>query len=252
MIKAALIGYGRMGQAIDALAEEQGVEIISRIDPKEAKAEWRSLSSEAVDGADVCIDFTQPNKVVSNIEFLTNLGKPVVIGTTGWSGEMERVKSLVANREIALFYSDNFSIGMNLFKMIVGEAAAIIDSWPHYDVALTEWHHRHKLDSPSGTARAIAEILLDKVERKKRVVTESLQRKPEEEELHLQSIRCGAIPGRHQVIIDSPADSITIEHSARNRDGFAIGALVAAKWLVGKRGIFSMKDLLEGESDEKA
>lgn len=252
MLKVALIGYGRMGQAIDQLADENGIEITSRIDPRHPKAQWQELVPQAVDSADVCIDFTVPSEALSNMKILGDYGKSVVVGTTGWYELLPQVKKLTENGNIGIFYSDNFSIGMNLYKKIVAYAASLVNEWPGYDISLVEQHHRQKLDSPSGTAKSIANILIDQIERKKRIVTDCLQRQPEDDELHIQSLRCGSIPGTHQVVIDSAADTITLTHQARNRNDFALGALAAAKWLHGRIGLFNMEDLLGGESHERS
>lgn len=246
MLKVALIGYGRMGQAIDGIAQENGVEIISRIDPRHPQAQWQELTPQAIAGADVCIDFTEPSEVMSNIQMLGEYNTPVVIGTTGWYDHLQQAQEVAERENIGIFYSDNFSIGMNIFKKIIAHAAQLIDEWSNYDVALFEKHHRKKLDSPSGTANAIADILLSNISRKSNIVTDCLQRQPKEEELHIQSVRCGSIPGTHEVIMDSTADTITITHQARNRNDFALGAVVAAKWLHGRTGIFCMEDMLGG------
>lgn len=244
MLKATLIGYGRMGQAIHQLANDEEIEIISRIDPHHPKAEWRELVPQAVEGADICIDFTTPGEVLGNIERLGDYGKSIVVGTTGWYDHLERARQIAERKQIGLFYSENFSIGMNLFKKIVAHAASLINDWPSYDVALIEQHHRRKLDSPSGSAMAVARLLLKNIRRKKWIVTESLQREPKENEIHVQSVRCGSIPGTHQVLFDSAADQITITHEARNRNDFALGALLAAKWLHGRKGLYNMDDLM--------
>lgn len=251
MLKVALIGYGRMGQAIDSIANEHGIEITSRIDPRHPKAQWQELIPQAVGNADVCIDFTEPSEVVANLSLLGEYGKSVVVGTTGWYDLLPEARQVSDRDNIGIFYSDNFSIGMNLFKKIAAYAASLVNEWPGYDIALMEHHHRQKLDSPSGTAKAIANILIDEIDRKKRIVTDCLQRQPDDDELHVQSIRCGSIPGTHQVIMDSTADTITVTHQARNRNDFALGALTAAKWLHGRTGLYSMEDMLGGVSHER-
>lgn len=242
MTKITLIGYGKMGQAIDSIAEENGVEIVARVDPKHPKAEWQELLAKAVEECDICIDFTKPEEVINNIKLIGKHKKNVVIGTTGWYDKLSEVKELADQYKIGIFYSDNFSIGMHLFKQVVSYASNLINDWPHYDIALLEKHHKNKLDSPSGTALALTDILLNNIERKKKITTDSLDRAPNENELHVQSLRCGSLPGTHQVIIDSPADTIKLEHQARNRLGFALGALITAKWLENKTGVYTMED----------
>ncbi|MEM1282028.1 MAG: 4-hydroxy-tetrahydrodipicolinate reductase [Chlamydiota bacterium] len=251
MLKVALIGYGRMGQAIDSIAGEHDIEITSRVDPKHPKAQWQELTPQAVVHADVCIDFTEPKEVVGNMKILGEYGKSIVVGTTGWYDLLTQAEEVCSRDSIGIFYSDNFSIGMNLYKKIVAYAASLINEWPGYDIALMEHHHRQKLDSPSGTAKAIANILIDQVDRKKRIINDSLQRQPHDDELHVQSMRCGSIPGTHQVMIDSSADTITLTHQARNRNDFALGALTAAKWLHGRVGLFNMEDMLGGINHER-
>jgi 4-hydroxy-tetrahydrodipicolinate reductase len=252
MLKVALIGYGRMGQAIDSIARDHEIEIISRIDPTHPNAQWQELVPQAVGNADICIDFTEPNKVMNNLKMLGDYGKSVVVGTTGWYDLLGEARQMADRDNMGIFYSDNFSIGMNIFKRVVAHAAKLINDWPNYDIALTEQHHRHKLDSPSGTAKSIANILLDGIDRKKTIVTDCLQREPKDEELHVQSLRFGSIPGTHQVIMDSAADTITITHQARNRNDFALGALTAAKWLHGRTGLFNMEDMLGGINHERS
>jgi len=247
MTTAALIGYGKMGKVIDRLASKSGIAIVSRIDPEDSQADWKELTSEAVEGADVCIDFSHPDAVVKNIRQCVALKKPIVIGTTGWDAQEKTVQKIVEESKIGAVYAKNFSIGVNLFIQIVKEAAKLINDWPQYDVGVMEQHHRMKADSPSGTAFLLAEMLLKKIDRKTEMNRNRIERKINSDELHVASMRCGDIPGTHSVIIDSDVDTIELVHRARNREGFALGALEAAKWIVGRKGFYHLKEILKQE-----
>jgi len=182
---------------------------------------------------------------VRNIEALAKRGLNVVVGTTGWYDQLPRVRDIVAKNKIGFFYTPNFSLGVQLFWKIVAQAAALMDGFEDYDVFGHEWHHAHKTDSPSGTAKRTAEIILQHLHRKKTLVTQTLMRAPRPEELHFTSTRGGDIPGTHRVTFDSPYDTIDITHTARSRAGFAAGAVRAAEWLKGKKGFFTMDDYLQ-------
>lgn len=209
------------------------------------------ISINTVKESDVCIDFSHPDAILNNIHTLAKAGKNIVVGTTGWYDKLDEVKQIVKKNRIGLLYSPNFSIGVNLFLEIVSAAAKLLDLFPDYDVGMIEAHHNQKVDSPSGTALAISQELLKQIKRKKRIV-EELQGKPiPSDAIHLSTLRCGAIPGTHSVIFDSPADTITLTHQARSREGFALGAVVAAEWLVGKQGLFTLNDLLKEKNHGK-
>ncbi len=241
-MKIALIGYGRMGKEIAAVARVKGMEVVS-IDPKE-EADFKEISASSMKGVDVAIDFTHPSVVVENIRALAALGVDVVVGTTGWYGRMGEVEEIARKSNIGLIWSGNFSIGVNVFFRVVENAAVLIDSLPEYDISVHEVHHSKKADSPSGTAHMIGDIILKSMGRKTAMTTESLSRPIRPEELHVTSERVGSIPGIHTVTIDSNADTIELRHTARTRSGFALGAVMAAQFIYGKKGMYSIDDLM--------
>ncbi|MFC1691411.1 4-hydroxy-tetrahydrodipicolinate reductase, partial [Nanoarchaeota archaeon] len=168
----------------------------------------------------------------------------IVMGTTGWNDQMDEVKKIVEENGIGFIYGSNFSIGVNVFFKMIENAAKIMDKVDDYDVYGHEFHHNQKLDSPSGTAKSMANILLDNMSRKNTLVTDVVNRKIEPNELHFSSTRVGNIPGTHSIGFDSTADTIELKHTARNRSGFALGAVMAAEWIQNKKGFFSVEDMM--------
>lgn len=237
-----LIGYGKMGRMIHSLAESHGCRVRSVIDPSQPDCAGE-ISADALIG--VCLDFSHPDSVLANIRSVTEAGKSLVVGTTGWLSHLPEVEDLVAAKGTGLLYGANFSLGMNLFNHIVAYAAQICDKFPDYDVCGWEMHHNQKADSPSGTALQLAETLVQASSRKDTPVYDRLNRRIEPNELHFASLRGGAVPGTHSVIFDSEADSLELTHRARSRLGFALGALEAAKWLAGRKGVFSFNQMME-------
>ncbi len=244
-MKLALIGYGQMGKMIENCASERGDEIISTIDPYSPQAKFPQITAESLAGADAAICFTQPDSALENIQKVLQCKVPLIMGTTGWTHQIKQVRAWVQESGVAMLYSSNFSLGVNLFFRMVEEATRIIEPFDLYDVMGTEWHHRLKKDSPSGTALTLGGLLLENLSRKTSLVTERLDRQPKAEELHFASVRGGAIPGTHQVLFDSEFDSIELTHRARTRKGFAYGSLLAANWILGKKGFFTEKDLMD-------
>ncbi len=246
MTRMALIGYGQMGKILQNLAAEKGHEITAIVDPYNPYAEgcFKEINQEALSGAEVCIDFTHPQAVVNNIKQIAALGKNMVIGTTGWYDQMDAVKQMVEANQVGLIWSGNFSIGVNALFKIMAYAARVFNNLPDYDVLGHEFHHNKKADSPSGTANMLANILLDNIDRKQKLVGEMLDRRIEPDELHFSSSRGGAIPGIHQVMFDSTVDTIEIKHTARGRAGFATGAMMAAEFIQNKTGFFNINDLM--------
>jgi 4-hydroxy-tetrahydrodipicolinate reductase len=240
-MRIALIGYGKMGKEVQKIALERGHTIAAIIDPKEKEKE---ISEHSIGSADLCIDFTEPGAVLGNIQKLAALKKNVVIGTTGWEEALPQVKRIVQESGIGAVCSPNFSIGVLLFLKIVEEAAKLINRFDLYDVSGHEEHHRLKCDSPSGTSKILCDLLIANIERKKQVVYDRINNPIDPEQLHFSSLRCGSIPGSHTVLLDSPHDTITICHQARNRQGFASGAILAAEWLAGKSGFYTMNDII--------
>ncbi len=245
MTNIALIGYGKMGQMVHRFAAAKGHTITAVVDPIAGGDCHKEITAEVLSGADVCIDFTSPQTAVANIRQLAALGKNMVIGTTGWYNQMDEVKRIVQERRVGLIWSGNFSIGVNCLFRIVGSAARIFNNLPDYDVLGHEFHHKGKADSPSGTAVMLGKILLDNLDRKERLVTDKLDRKIEPDEIQFSSTRGGAIPGTHLVMFDSPADTIEIKHTARGREGFAAGAVMAAEFIQGKTGFYTIDDLMD-------
>jgi len=243
-MKVALIGYGKMGREVERVAVQRGHTISGRIDPEGLDANQQLISVSALGGADVCIEFTSPGAVLENLRLLAGLETPVVVGTTGWYQHLTEVEKLVRDANIGLVYAPNFSLGVNLFYQIVGKAAELFQPFKEYDVSLIETHHRQKVDSPSGTAKKLSEILRTKFPRKKRIVTGSLNRAIDEDELHVVSLRTGHVPGVHSVIFDSSADTIELTHTVRSRGGFASGAVLAAEWVRDRKGLFTFEQVL--------
>ena len=235
-----------MGRAAHKVALERGHDVPVIIDPGAEEATCKNLSVETLKGAvDVAIDFSRGDAVLENARICAEAGVNLVVGTTGWYEKMEEVRKIVANK-IGFLYSSNFSIGVNLYFKIVEEAARLVNAFDEYDVWGHEIHHYNKADSPSGTAKTLEKILLKNIKRKTAVVEDKLDRRREMNEIHFSSVRGGLVNFGHTVGFDSPADRILITHEARCRDGYALGAVKAAEWLVGKKGFFGMEDFLGG------
>jgi len=237
-MKIALIGYGKMGQTIDKIARERGHEIVSIIDINNLE----DFDSELFKSADVAIEFTSPEVAVANIRscFKTNI--PVVCGSTGWHEFMPEIRKEVEEGGKTLFWSSNFSLGMNLFFALNKYLARLMNQFPDYGVEMTEVHHTQKLDAPSGTAITLAEGIFENLERKNRWVKE---REENPDELAIKSIREGTVPGIHTIRYESDVDHITITHDAKSRQGLALGAVIAAEFTAGKKGMLGMADLLK-------
>lgn len=240
-MKIALIGYGKMGKMVEQVAISKGYSIMARIAPQQ---QYQTITPESVGQADICIDFSHPACAVENIRQAAALGKNIVMGTTGWYHHIDEVKNIIEQANIGFLYSPNFSLGVALFLEIISQAASLISPFDAYDVGGYEIHHNQKKDAPSGTAKAIVKQLLSHIPRKKEVVYEMGDTAISPEQIHFTSIRTGSVPGTHSVFFDSPADTITLTHTARNREGFASGAIRAAEWLQGKKGFFSLNDML--------
>lgn len=239
-MKIALIGYGKMGRVVEEVAQARGHTIVAKIDPN---GPHKTPTAEALHDAHVCIDFSHPSCAVNNIKQLVALGKDIVMGTTGWYSHLEEITGLIHQNPVGLIYSPNFSIGVNLFLQIVSEAASLINAFESYDVGVFEAHHNKKADSPSGTAKAIAKTVLNRMSRKRVLVEGQVEGQIAKDALQISSLRCGSIPGTHSVIFDSPADTITLTHEARSREGFAIGAVAAAEWVHGRKGLYTIEDM---------
>jgi 4-hydroxy-tetrahydrodipicolinate reductase len=240
-MKLAIIGYGRMGYEIEAIARSRSHEVITF--DTQCKADFCEITEENMKGVDVAIDFTIPETAISNTKILNNLKINTVMGTTGWYNKTADMKK--AAKDIGFIWSGNFSIGVNLFFNILEKASKIMNKVQEYDVLAYEAHHNKKKDSPSGTANMMADILIKNLDKKDKLVTERLDRPIKENELHFASIRGGSIPGTHSIQFDSAADNIELKHTARNRSGFALGAVLAAEWVKGKKGFFNINDFMK-------
>lgn len=248
-MKIALIGYGKMGREIERIARARGHEIVSIIDIDNRQ----DFGSDAFRSAGVAIEFTKPDAAYDNCLRAFAAGVKVVSGTTGWEdrhwAEMERLCGEEGN---TLFWASNFSLGVAIFSAVNRYLARIMNGFPEYDVSLTETHHIHKLDAPSGTAITLAEAIVENLDRKKGWVKGYLQT-PEGTEagctgcgtdkLPVNAIRRGEVPGIHSIRYESEADSITITHDAKNRSGFALGAVLAAEYTAGHTGLLGLEDL---------
>lgn len=249
-MKIALIGYGKMGHEIERIALSRGHEIVCKIDIDNQA----DFESEQFHNADVAIEFTAPTQAYDNIMRAFKAGVKVVSGSTGWMSEhCEEMRSLCANGDKTLFWSSNFSIGVALFSLVNSYLAKLMNGYPIYDVSMSETHHIHKLDAPSGTAITLAEGIISELERKTKWVEGTLtapdgtisgKKEYAPSEIRIDSIREGVIAGIHEICYDCDADSITIVHNAKNRSGLAFGAVLAAEYTNGKRGLLTMKDLM--------
>ena len=234
-MKIALIGYGKMGREIEAIAREQGETIAQVFEIGNV------VRPESLADVDVCIDFSMPDAVLSNIHAAIEARRDIVVGTTGWYQHLPELKNAV--KESGLLYSANFSLGMNYFFRIVRRAGELMNGAADYDPYVHEVHHRQKLDSPSGTALRLARILLETIDRKKEILGQPPVGQIGPEMLHVTSTRAGVVAGTHTVAFDSEADFIELTHVAKTRKGFALGALAAARWLHGRKGIYTMDDV---------
>ncbi|MFP4643795.1 MAG: 4-hydroxy-tetrahydrodipicolinate reductase [Spirochaetales bacterium] len=248
----AVVGYGRMGHEIEQVLQSRGHACPARIDPVASGADAVSLDEAfaATPKPDAVIEFAAPAGVVDNARWYADHGVAAVVGTTGWEERREEVRRIVERADGAYLWGANFSVGANLFFALVEAAGTLIDHFDDYDPMLFEQHHRGKKDSPSGTALEAARRLIAVSSRKKEIVTEALQRPINPEELHVASLRGGSVPGTHQLSFDSPFDTITVSHSARTRAGFALGSVLAAEWLSGRSGFYSVDDFFADQLDQ--
>lgn len=236
-MKLAIIGYGKMGQAIADLALEKGHEVILKITAENAA----ELTKENLKKADVAVEFTRPETAVKHLLMCFRCNVPVVSGTTGWLDELPRVLQARKEYNGGFFYASNFSIGVNITFAVNRVLARLMQDQPNYEVGMEEIHHTQKLDAPSGTAITLAQDILEEIERKTSWVNQAEHGK---QELPIVSQRIEGVPGTHEIRYTSEVDTITLRHEAHSREGFARGALKAAEWMVGKSGYFGMSDLL--------
>jgi 4-hydroxy-tetrahydrodipicolinate reductase len=238
MLKIGLFGYGKMGRAIESLASENGAEIVWRIDVENRSEATPALLRQA----DVAVEFTRPEAAFGNVILCLQNGLPVVSGTTGWLEKLPEAQDFCQKNGGALLWASNFSVGVNLFFALNGFLSKLMNERAEYAPSVTEIHHIHKLDAPSGTALTLVNEILERVKRTSGWALAPVP--PKEGEILVTAIREGEVPGTHLVKWQSSVDEIGIEHRAHSRMGFASGAILAAKWLAGKRGVFTMKDVL--------
>jgi 4-hydroxy-tetrahydrodipicolinate reductase len=236
-LKIIISGYGKMGKEVEKMALQKGHEILLVIDNEE---DWKT-NAHKIKYADVAVDFSMPATAVENIIKFLEAGIPVVSGTTGWNDKFEEVKNICLAKKQTLFFAPNFSIGVNILFTMNKKLAELMKNFPQYDMHVEETHHTQKLDSPSGTAIALANDLISINERKNKWVNTP---SAFNNFLEIKSIREGNICGVHDVIYTSDSDTIELKHIAKNRSGLATGALMAAEWVIGKKGVFGMNDLL--------
>lgn len=226
-MRIAILGYGKMGKLVETIALREGLEVGAKLDIAD-NPDGSGITASSMEGVDVAIEFSQPDAVIGNIEAAARAGVHVVVGTTGWSDKRNRVERIVLDSGIGLVYGANFSLGMNLFFEIVSHSARLIGMLPQYDAYMAEEHHRAKKDAPSGTALNLLDLMRPHLNNPN---------------LNIASVRAGSIPGTHVIGFDSEADTIVLEHRARSRQGFAEGAVLAARWIAGKKGFYDFRQV---------
>tara|TARA_B110000977_G_scaffold201393_1_gene295785 strand:- start:264 stop:983 length:720 start_codon:yes stop_codon:yes gene_type:complete len=236
-MKIGLLGYGKMGKAIERIALERGHEIVLKID----SANQNSLNKESFDQVDVALEFSLPETAQQNIEEALRAKTPVICGTTGWLKNLDSVHHLCRSKNAAFLYASNFSLGVNLFFELNKKLAKLMAKHQEYDVGITEIHHTQKLDAPSGTAISLADQIIKENQQKETWVLNNVKAK---NNLKIEALREDGVPGTHSVEYQSEIDTLSIKHVAHSRDGFAFGAVLAAEWILNKKGLFSMKDVL--------
>lgn len=230
-MKIALLGYGKMGKVIERIALERGHVIVLKKSSKD--------SFEGLENADVAIDFSVPSSAVGHITECLTTTIPVISGTTGWLEDYEKIVALCNEKKGSFIYGSNFSLGVNIFFELNEYLAKMMHNLKQYNVSMEEIHHTQKLDAPSGTAISLANGIV-----KNSAYTNWTLENPKDNEIHIEAKRIENVPGTHSVFYDSEVDQIEIKHTAHSREGFALGAVIAAEWLVGKKGVFTMKDVL--------
>ena len=242
-MKIVLLGYGKMGQFIEKFAVKRGHEVVLIVDEHNRP----DIKAEDLAGADVAIDFSVPHAALENIGLCFEANLPIVVGTTGWYEHLEEIKQMCVEDGQTMLYGSNFSIGVNIFFHINKMLAKAMEPYKQYDVQVEEIHHIHKLDSPSGTAITIAEGIIENNDSKSSWVNDLVGSDQEvitkPNELLIESLRIEEVPGTHTVVYSSEVDQIEFKHTAHNREGFALGAVVAAEWLQGKKGFYQVTEV---------
>jgi len=236
-MKIALLGYGKMGKVIESIALDRGHQIVLK--------KTSSNSFDGLEDADVAIDFSIPTVAVENISACLNSSIPIVSGTTGWLEQYQQMVDLCKEKEGVFLYGSNFSLGVNLFFELNEYLAKLMSKFKEYTVSMEEIHHVHKLDKPSGTAITLANGIIKNTDKKQWVI-----QNPTPDDVFIDVKRIKNVPGTHSILYTSEVDYIKIEHTAHNREGFALGSILAAEWIIGKKGVFTMRDVLEFEKTE--
>ena len=232
-MKIALLGYGKMGKVIEQIALERGHEIVLK--------KGGNNSFDGLENADVAIDFSIPTAAIANITECINRGIPVVSGTTGWLEDYHKMEHLCKEKNAAFIYGSNFSLGVNLFFELNDHLAKMMSKFSQYSVSMEEIHHTQKLDKPSGTAITLANSVINNTDKNNWSI-----KNPASDDVFIDVKRIENVPGTHSIFYNSNEDTIEIKHTAHNRNGFAFGAIIASEWLIGKKGVFTMKDVLFG------
>jgi 4-hydroxy-tetrahydrodipicolinate reductase len=244
-MKIVLLGYGKMGHIVEQFAAERGHELVLKIDAFNGE----ELTTANLKKGDIAIDFSTPDAVLENIDACFEAGIPIVVGTTGWYNHLQEIKDKCESSNNSMLYASNFSIGVNVFFFVNKLLAKIMDRYQQYEVQVEEIHHTQKLDAPSGTAITIAEGIIEGLKRKTGWVNELAGQGEvqvvKSEQLLIESYRIEDVPGTHTVIYSSEVDDIEFKHTAHNRAGFALGAVLAAEWLKGKNGFHSVNDMFD-------
>ncbi|MBN97261.1 MAG: 4-hydroxy-tetrahydrodipicolinate reductase [Flavobacteriaceae bacterium] len=238
-MKIALFGYGKMGKIIEKIAEERGHKVVLKIQSDKTNYDIKQ--------ADIAIDFSVPSAAVANIKEALNNQLPVVCGTTGWLNHYDEVEKICRSKKGAFIYASNFSLGVNLFFELNQKLAKLMSAHPDYTAKIEEIHHTEKKDAPSGTAITLAEALIDRSS----YLDWCLGKTNDSKQLSIQAKRIENVSGTHRVLYDSPIDSVEIIHTAKSRHGFGFGAVIAAEWLLGRTGVFSMKDVLKTNNSQQ-
>lgn len=247
-MKVVLVGYGKMGKEIEKILISRGHEVVGKatdVDP---------LNKDMISNADVAIDFSTPHSVLHNIDFLVRHNVPAIVGTTGWNASYDKVKTDVLNKNGALVHASNFSIGVNLFFKLNEQLAKLMEPYKEYTPKITEIHHTEKLDAPSGTAITLAEGLIENNNHledwycnfaNSATIQQSDKNTLKDNNIEIEAVREPDVKGTHLIEYKSTIDTLSIQHAAHNRTGFALGAVIAAEWIQNKKGIFTMKDVLQ-------
>jgi len=247
-MRLALVGTGRMGQAVDAVAAARGHDTVARFDAENPLLDARD--DAALNGAEVCVDFSTPAVALDHIHRYAFLGVDAVVGTTGWTDDLDKVRDWVEEGQSGMLWAPNFSLGLALVSRALAGLLPLLDRLDEYDAAVHAAHHTGKVDSPSGTALRVAEELLAGLGRKTHLEPETQHGAIDAGALHVTSQRVGRVLGEHTVTLDSEVDQIRIVHTAKSRRAFAVGAVRAAEWVRGRQGLFTLEDMLGDEVGE--